>query len=64
MILRALKRLAAFWWNFLIGDDWTIGFTVVAALAATYAIKDASVHAWWLVPLAGLGVVTLSLSRR
>jgi len=58
-----LKGFGKFWWDFLIGDDWTIAATVVAALASTYGLEQAGIPAWWLVPAAGLGVVMLSLAR-
>jgi len=58
-----LKGFGKFWWDFLIGDDWTIAATVVAALASTYGLAQAGVPAWWLVPAAALGVVMLSLAR-
>jgi hypothetical protein len=59
-----LKGFGTFWWDFLIGDDWRIAATVVAALAAAYGLDQSGVAAWWIVPAAGLGVVLLSLSRR
>jgi hypothetical protein len=64
MIRRLLERFASFWWDFLVGDDWRIALTVVVALAATYALDQAAIQAWWLVPLAGGAVVVLNLSRR
>jgi hypothetical protein len=64
MIVEWVKGFGKFWWDFLIGDDWTIAATVVAALAGTYGLKQAGVPAWWLVPAAGLAVVTLNLARR
>jgi hypothetical protein len=59
-----VKGFGRFWWDFLIGDDWTIAATVVAALAAAYGLHRAGVAAWWIVPAAGLGVVVVSLMRR
>ena len=64
MIRGLLERFASFWWDFLVGDDWRIALTVVAALAATYTLDQAAIRAWWLVPLAGGAVVVLNLSRR
>lgn len=63
MIRRVVGRFATFWWDFLVGDDWRIALTVVAALAATYALDQAAIRAWWLVPLAGGAVVAVNLSR-
>jgi hypothetical protein len=64
IVVRWLKGFAKFWRDFLIGDDWTIAATVAVTLAGTYGLKQAGVPAWWLLPAAGLGIVTLSLARR
>lgn len=64
IVLEWLKGFGRFWWDFLIGDDWTIAATVVAALAGAYGLRQAGVDAWWLVPLAALAVVTATLARR
>ncbi len=63
-VIHSLKTFGRFWWDFLIGDDWTIAATVIVALAGTYGLKQAGVPAWWLLPVAGLGIVTLSVARR
>jgi hypothetical protein len=63
-VLGWVKGFGRFWWDFLIGDDWTIAATVVAALAAAYGLHRSGVAAWWIVPAAGIGVVTISLVRR
>jgi hypothetical protein len=47
-----LKRFAAFWYDFVVGDDWRVAVGVVVALAATAALHHASVPAWWVVPVA------------
>ena len=51
-----MKRLALFLWDFVVGDDWRIAAGVVAALAVT-----AAVHAWWLLPLAVVSLLALSV---
>lgn len=61
-ITYGLKAFAAFWWDFIVGDDWLIAVGVVAALALTAALTWSAVPAWWLLPVAVLGVLTLSLS--
>jgi hypothetical protein len=64
VIVRWLEGFGRFWWDFLVGDDWTIAATVVVALAAAYGLDQAGVAAWWLVPAAGMLVVVVSLRRR
>lgn len=61
-----MSRLAAFgrfWWEFVIGDDWLVAVLVAAAIGATAALAAAGVTAWWLLPLAVLLVLWLSLRR-
>jgi hypothetical protein len=53
-----LRTFGAFWYDFIVGDDWRIAVSVIAALGATAAlVHGAHVHAWWLlivVVIAGL----------
>jgi hypothetical protein len=61
-----VSRLAAFgrfWWDFVIGDDWLVAVLVAVAIGATAALAAAGVTAWWLLPLAVLAVLWLSLRR-
>jgi hypothetical protein len=58
-----LRRFAAFWWDFIVGDDWRIAAGVVLALAATAAIAASSVPAWWVVPVVVVGLLGFSLWR-
>lgn len=39
-----------FWYDFIIGDDWTIAAAVVIALIATNLLVRAHVTSWWLLP--------------
>lgn len=60
---RTARGFAAFWWDFIVGDDWRLAAGVVLALGATAAVASTSVPAWWLVPLAVAGMLYLSLWR-
>jgi hypothetical protein len=62
MIAR-LKAFAAFWYDFVVGDDWRVALGVVAAFAATYGLSKTSVPAWWVVPVAVPALLSLSLLR-
>jgi hypothetical protein len=54
-----LRSIAAFWYDFVIGDDWRGAVAVAAALALTAVlVHGAGINAWWLMPtcvLAALG---------
>jgi hypothetical protein len=62
-IVAATRSFGAFWWDFIVGDDWRIAAGVVAALALTAAVARTSVPAWWLVPVVTAGMLALSLWR-
>jgi hypothetical protein len=58
-----LRGLAAFWYDFVIGDDWRGAAVVAAALIATAALVAAGVNAWWLLPAGALAALGWSLRR-
>jgi hypothetical protein len=63
LVLRWLTAFGRFWYDFVIGDDWTVAVTVAVALVVTRLLHDAGVSTWWLVPAAATAVVGLSLRR-
>jgi hypothetical protein len=58
-----LKAFLAFWYDFVVGDDWWVAAGVVAGLALTYALSRAAVPAWWLLPVCLAVLLPLSLWR-
>ena len=61
---RWLRSFGAFWYDFVIGDDWRGAAVVAAALAATaLLVHVASVNAWWLLPVAVIAALGWSLRR-
>jgi hypothetical protein len=63
-MLRALKSFGAFWYDFVIGDDWQVAAIVVVALGFTALLAHAArVSVWWLVPLAAFAALAWSLFR-
>ena len=58
-----MKRFAAFWWDFVVGDDWRAAAGIVVAIGATAALVAAGIDAWWLMPPAVAVVLWLSLRR-
>ena len=58
-----LRDFGRFWWDFVIGDDWLVAVLVAAAIGATAVLAAAGVAAWWLLPLAVLLILWLSLRR-
>ena len=50
--MKSVKAFGQFWWNFIVGDDWTVAAGVALALALVAILTDRGVNAWWLLPLA------------
>jgi hypothetical protein len=58
-----LRAFGAFWYDFIVGDDWQVAVGVVAALALTFVLDRAGVPAWWILPLAVAVLLPYSLYR-
>ena len=58
-----VEALGRFLWDFVVGDDWRIAVAVVCALAVTAIAAGAGASAWWILPLATLLVLGLSVWR-
>jgi hypothetical protein len=50
-------------WDFVVGDDWRTAIGVALALASTALAAAAGISAWWIMPLAVLGLLVLSIRR-
>jgi hypothetical protein len=58
-----LRGFAAFWYDFVVGEDWLIAAGVVISLGVTYALSRTAVPAWWLLPVVLAVLLPLSLWR-
>jgi hypothetical protein len=56
-------RFLRFWYDFIVGDDWTIAVTVVVSVAVTYVIAHQGGAAWWVLPVAVAGTLGVSVVR-
>jgi hypothetical protein len=50
-------------WDFVVGDDWRTALGVVLALGLTALVAQAGVSAWWVMPVAVLALLALSIRR-
>ncbi len=59
------RRFLAFWYDFVVGDDWSIAVGSVIVLALAGALARIGLHeaAWVLVPVGVAAVLALSLHR-
>ena len=56
-------RAARAVWEFVVGDDPLTVLGVVLALGATALIAGAGAPAWWVMPVAAVALLALSLRR-
>ncbi len=61
--MNRVKAFGAFWYDFIVGDDWRVAVAVVAALAITDGIATAGIPAWWVLPATVAVLLPLSLWR-
>lgn len=62
--MKQLKSFGAFWYDFIIGDDWHVAALIVAGLALTVLLVHAAhVNAWWLLPLVAFAALAWSLHQ-
>lgn len=62
MIAR-LRGFATFWYDFFVGDDWTVAIGVLFAFAAAYGLGRAGIPAWWVAPVAVVMLLAASVRR-
>ena len=62
-VVRGLRAFGAFWWDFIVGDDWLVAAGVVLGLVVTALLARAGVPSWWVLPLALLATLPMSLRR-
>lgn len=61
--MRRLAAALAAVWDFLVGDDWRTAAGVALALALTAAVERSGISAWWVLPVAVVVLLALSLRR-
>jgi hypothetical protein len=60
--MKWLRQFARFWYDFIVGDDWTIAVAVVLIVACTYALARRW-NPWPLIPLTVPAVLAVSVRR-
>jgi hypothetical protein len=60
-----MRGFLAFWYDFIVGDDWVVAAGVVVLLAAAGVLAHAhqSTTAWMLMPVGVVVVLAISLRR-
>jgi hypothetical protein len=62
-LLLWISAFGRFWYQFIVGDDWTMAAAVLLGLVITAVLDAARIPAWWLVPLLVVAMLGVSLRR-
>lgn len=62
-LLRGVWALIRGVWEFIVGEDWRTALGVALALGLTALIAHTGDSAWWVMPIAVLGLLVLSIRR-
>jgi hypothetical protein len=58
-----ITQFVAFWYDFIVGDDWVVAVGVVAALALAAVLARSGIQAWWVMLIAVALLLIISLWR-
>lgn len=61
--MNRLRAFGGFWYDFVVGDEWSVAVGVLAAFGSAAALVHVGVDAWWLVPAAAAGLLVVSVLR-
>jgi len=61
--VRPLRAALLAVWDFVVGDDWRTAVGVVLALVLTALTAQAGAPAWWVLPVAVVALLALSIRR-
>jgi hypothetical protein len=61
--MNRLAQFGRFWWDFVVGDDWTVAVWVVVGLGATALLAHTGVSAWWVMPVVAVSLLGVSVHR-
>lgn len=60
--MKYVKNFFAFWYHFLVGDDYRIALGVVVGLSGIgLLVHYAHLQLWWLMPIVVMGMLSLSV---
>jgi hypothetical protein len=62
--VKYVSAFGRFWWDFIVGDDWTVAAGVAVALGLVAILAREDVNAWWLLPVAVALLTGISVWRQ
>ncbi|MGH2365447.1 MAG: hypothetical protein ACRDHX_12460 [Chloroflexota bacterium] len=61
--MRQLKAFYDFWYDFIIGDDWTVAAGVLVLFGAIWLVPASHAVAWLIVPIVVVLLLAFSVWR-
>jgi hypothetical protein len=61
--VKRLRQFGAFWYDFIVGDDWRIAAGVIVTITAVFVAAHHSLNWWWLLPMAVFLFLGLSIAN-
>lgn len=61
--MKYIREFFKFWYDFIVGDDWTVAAAVAAALVVVYWLAHLGLQVWWLMPAVVILATGLSVWR-
>lgn len=61
--MRYIGAFVRFWYDFIVGDDWTVAVSVVASLGIAALLVQRHAPAWLWLPLAAAAALAASAWR-
>jgi hypothetical protein len=61
--MRYIKAFLKFWYDFIVGDDWTIAASIAVGISVTFWLAQSKIQAWWLLPTVAILTLGVSLWR-
>ena len=58
-----IVAFARFWYEFIVGDDWTVALAVLLGLVVTGILNANHLVGWWLMPIIVVVMTGISLQR-
>lgn len=63
-MIAGARAFAAFWYDFIIGDDWRVALGVALALAVIFVLsRTTGVPLWWVLPVVVAILLPVSIAR-
>jgi hypothetical protein len=61
--MKYLRSFAAFWYDFIVGDDWRLAVGAAIAIGGTAVADAMHIAAWWVAPVVVVGMLVMLVAR-